>query len=499
MAMISGYADRFKFSFYMAVSLIFQLQGVVVYTIVNPGVSLVDMPVLSLFFLSVIIIWTVSWISYGPVLSYLGGRQEKEVGEAFAATRRAVYLSVLTILFFELIIATSEIWLARAAFSQKLSWLLSHLFMIVFIPVFAFISGQVFMYRVRETLFDMGYRQSGKRYTPMSFRFAAIFLVVSFLPSLANFVNMTFFLKELLEDGDSFRRVFPGFLAEYYSTLFSIAIVGGFSFYLLNKSVMIPGKRLMEVTGEIRAGNLDTMVPVVSYDELGTMSESFNSMILELKQKKILTQYFSKDVMEKIISGDLENSMEGDSLEATVLFLDIRNFTGLSEKLEPSQVASLLNALFKDFMDLVFSHGGSVNKLIGDAMLATFGCPIASDDDARHALECALDLKETIVLFNQVKPDFLTDDIQIGIGVATGKVFAGNIGSYRRKEYTVIGDVVNTASRLQTLTKKTRYTILVDGATLESAGKDFQARRLSVNSLRGKTDQVTIYGIPGLF
>lgn len=214
-----------------------------------------------------------------------------------------------------------------------------------------------------------------------------------------------------------------------------------------------------------------------------------------LQERKILLQYFSDDVVSKIVSGDLKNIM-GESLTASILFIDIRNFTGISENLDPNHVAELLSLLFTDIMDLIFGHGGSVNKLLGDAILATFGCPFAAPHDAENAVKCALGVREMVNLFNQARPAYLKNPIKIGMGITTGRVFAGNVGSFRRMEYTVIGDVVNTASRLQALTKKADVDLLLDGPTRDAVQHLYKLRKYRATNIRGKSNAVDIYTIP---
>jgi len=216
------------------------------------------------------------------------------------------------------------------------------------------------------------------------------------------------------------------------------------------------------------------------------------------EEKEMLSSYFSDDVVSKIVAGDSKNQLSGENLTASVLFFDIRNFTKISESLQPNLVAELLNLIFTDVMDLILSNEGSVNKLIGDAILATFGCPFNTDDDAYNAVKCAVDITNTINFFNKVRPKYLTEDLKVGIGITTGNVFAGNIGSYRRMEYTVIGDVVNTASRLQSLTKKTDVDILIDGVTKEAVGERVKSRRVQVKSIRGKSEHVSVYTVDSL-
>lgn len=212
------------------------------------------------------------------------------------------------------------------------------------------------------------------------------------------------------------------------------------------------------------------------------------------QERKVLSQYFSDDVVKKIVNSDLKEQMTGENLTATILFFDIRNFTTISENLEPHLVAELLNYIFTDIMDLILSHHGSVNKLIGDAILATFGAPISSEKDPENAVRCALAIRETIKSFNTVKPHYMNEeDIKTGIGITTGQVFAGNIGSFRRIEYTVIGDKVNTASRLQNLTKKAGVDILIDAETRRRVGRQLKARKVKVKGIRGKKEHVEIY------
>lgn len=223
--------------------------------------------------------------------------------------------------------------------------------------------------------------------------------------------------------------------------------------------------------------------------------EIMNKVTTLAKTKDILSQYFSKDIIEKIIHSDEKNIMKGENVLATILFFDIRNFTSISESTPPEKVAELLNYLYTDIMDLVFSHNGSINKIIGDAILATFGAPISSKEDAKNGVLCALDIQKTMRNFNQVRPHYLQNEIHFGIGITTGTVFAGNIGSYRRMEYTVIGDTVNTAARLQELTKRIQEDIIIDEATVKNSELDLKKRKLKISGIRGKKEKVTIYGI----
>ena len=207
---------------------------------------------------------------------------------------------------------------------------------------------------------------------------------------------------------------------------------------------------------------------------------------------KILHKYFSEDIITEILHKTGNQMKDSVIRRATILFLDIRDFTSISETIKPDQVVELLDLLFTDIVDLIFSHNGSVNKFIGDAILATFGCPKSFKNDAENAFFCAMQLLSSIKIFNQVKPSFIKKDIEIGIGIATGDVFAGNVGSYRKMEYTVIGDTVNLASRLQDMTKQVNSNLVIDLATKQKITQsiDFQTKNVTI---KGKIDNMNIY------
>ena len=231
--------------------------------------------------------------------------------------------------------------------------------------------------------------------------------------------------------------------------------------------------------------------------------EKINQHILEKKrfqiEKESLSRYFSSDIVKKILNTEMREKMIGGNETATILFLDIRDFTSISEILRPDKVADLLNQIYPNFMDLILSNNGSVNKLIGDALVATFGLPVATNEDTYNAVNVARKIINWTAIFNKVKPDYLGEkEIEVGIGITTGEVFAGNIGSYRRLEYTVIGDIVNTASRLQNLTKKVDVNILIDGETKRRLGNLVKTRQVRVKSIRGKKERVEIFTVDDL-
>ncbi len=211
------------------------------------------------------------------------------------------------------------------------------------------------------------------------------------------------------------------------------------------------------------------------------------------REKKRLMRYFSEDFVAAIQNEEISAELGGANVDATILFMDIRNSTGIAERIGPKRFAELISMIFTDVMDLIFSNRGSVNKLLGDGLLATFGCPTPSPMDAENAVKTAIQIREYINVINEARAhEDVGEDITFGIGIASGKVFAGNIGSFRRMEYAVMGDPVNLAARLQELTKQLPIPIAIDGNT-RARVPGVAVTDSGVRNVRGRTGEVEIF------
>ncbi|MBL8035669.1 MAG: hypothetical protein JNJ69_18340 [Leptospiraceae bacterium] len=215
-------------------------------------------------------------------------------------------------------------------------------------------------------------------------------------------------------------------------------------------------------------------------------------------ERRLLTKYFSEDIVEGILQDEHANSLSGRHQEATIMFFDVRRSTTIAENLEPLVFAEFLSEFFTDIMDLVYGNHGSVNKLLGDGIMSTFGCPVPTENDVLNAAKCALQIRNHLATFNDVRPDYIIEPIKVGMGIATGKVFAGNIGSVRRMEYTVLGDPVNLASRLESMTKEAKVDILIDGNTRHRLGNLIKCRKVEHQGVRGKLQEIEIYSLDEL-
>lgn len=211
------------------------------------------------------------------------------------------------------------------------------------------------------------------------------------------------------------------------------------------------------------------------------------------KERNLLSKYFSKDLIEGILKGDISTDLGGEVKIASILFCDLRNSTGIAEIIEPDKFFSFLNNLFTDITDIIYGEKGSVNKFLGDGILATFGCPKSLEDDALHSARVAIKIRKYLKNFNQFRPKYLAKPIEMGVGLARGKLFIGNIGSVNQIEYTVLGDPVNTASRLESLTKYGNVDILIDGNICDELGDRAEVARIKLTGIKGKAHEVEVF------
>ncbi|HUQ28145.1 MAG TPA: adenylate/guanylate cyclase domain-containing protein [Usitatibacter sp.] len=249
-----------------------------------------------------------------------------------------------------------------------------------------------------------------------------------------------------------------------------------------------PVDELAGAAAEIAAGNYDVRVRAVGNDELGALARSFDTMVQKLTERDnirdALGKVASSEVVEKLLQGQIE--LGGEERDVTVMFTDVRNFTALAEELSPQQSLVLLNEFLTAISEVVEEHGGVVDKYLGDGVMAIFGAPVTRDDDPQRALECALMIRRRVEGLGPTLEARGLPHPEIGLGMNTARVIAGNMGSPSRLNYTVLGDGVNLASRLEGLTKRYHVPIVVGSRTRESvAGMVW--RELDKVRVKGKT------------
>jgi len=222
-----------------------------------------------------------------------------------------------------------------------------------------------------------------------------------------------------------------------------------------------------------------------------------SKVVIEQEEKKMYRRIFGHFASENVLDDAMKHGLKlgGEEKNVTILFSDIRGFTGLSERNEASDIVSILNTYFSNMADSVMKNGGTINKFIGDGMLVLFGAPISRSDDAVRAVSTALDMLDNLAEVNRkIKKEFNTD-LTIGIGINTGNAIVGNIGSLDRMEYTVIGDAVNIAARIEGLNKKFATSILISGETHSLVKNFFITRRISRVKVKGREKNVDLYEV----
>ena len=265
----------------------------------------------------------------------------------------------------------------------------------------------------------------------------------------------------------------------------------------VSTSVDRPLHALGEFAHKIGSGDLTGRVPIAGRDIAGRLAATLNEMAAGLQErdhvKEVFGRYIATQVSDEILKGQV--SLGGAEKNVTVLFSDIRNFTGMSEEMTPQQVVTFLNDYFTEMVDAVFENGGVLDKFLGDGLMAVFGSIDDNPNHPRNAVLAALRMKALLAKINGVRSMSAKPPIAIGVGIHTDAVIVGNIGSRKRLEYTVVGDGVNTSSRLQALNKEFGTTILISETTYAAVNQDFECRQMPDTHLRGKTKDLKIYEV----
>jgi adenylate cyclase len=267
------------------------------------------------------------------------------------------------------------------------------------------------------------------------------------------------------------------------------------------RGVSKPVLHLAQGARKIAEGDYQYRVKVNQTDEMGLLAASFNHMSKGLAERDqvrdLLGKVVSSAVAAELLRKDV--TLGGEEREVTVLFSDVRSFTTMCEALAPQEVLGILNRYFTRMSAIVEAHGGVVDKYVGDAIMALFGAPLANPDDADRAMKTALEMCEALDELNSQQQVRGYPAIKVGIGINTDIVIAGNMGSQTRLNYTVIGDGVNLASRLEGLTKTPEYAtrIIISRTTLAKAQGRYQTRPLGEVAVKGKQKPTEIYALLG--
>ncbi len=217
----------------------------------------------------------------------------------------------------------------------------------------------------------------------------------------------------------------------------------------------------------------------------------------EKRMKSFLTRYMAKDIVEKLLEDPERQGLGGVSSRATVLFTDIRGYTTLTRDFSAQESVEFLNSYFSIMVDIIFKYKGVLDKYLGDGLMSVFGIPYDREDDAVRAVRAALAMRKALAGYNDQRKLAGKPAIRMGIGISTGDIVSGNIGSGQRMEYTVIGAGVNMAARLENLTKKIDTDILISESTFQEVGDLFSTQRIDGVLIKGRKSPVSVYKVVG--
>ena len=327
-------------------------------------------------------------------------------------------------------------------------------------------------------------------------RFLIVFLGIILIPLPTMGLTIFASIREMnMSDAITRSQIMDSLIWELGFIAFDLLAIVIILAYFLTKSILVPLIGIKKAIKAVENNNLDTRVKIFSNDELGDVAEGFNLMINSLKESQKLREsfgkYVCKEIRDEIIAGN--PTLDGEMKRATLLFSDLRNFTGLVEKNHPKQVVEIMNQYFNEMTLAIKEHKGLILQYVGDEIEAAFGVPIGYDDHPEMAVKAALKMRDRLALLNKKLEQDGFEPLAHGIGIHSGAVLAGNIGSTDRMSYSLVGDTVNSASRIEGLTKDYGCDIILSSTTYNLLTESYNTVQLAPVKVKGKKDELIIY------
>jgi len=452
--------------------------------------------------------WETLWISVGPsIVLLLGGnwllaRHQFEPihrflkGEATfeSAERRLTQLPLLTarwvaIFAFVLYAFRNSLswWLPGPTIGLGAQTIADYVALLVILPIFYFTYTYFvvsdYLARLCGFIFERYGRNLSLFFGSYTTKLIVALLVISVAPLAAIVVDLFSYSGE---------RQQVEILVDIASAVFGVAITS----YYIGRSLLQPIGVLSRAMTRVAEGDLEVRVPVTSNDEVGELTGRFNTMIEGLREREQIRETFGRYVDESVAATILrrqgEGARSGETGEATILFSDIAGFTTIAEYLTPAELVGALNDYLETVLAPIREHNGVVHTFIGDGLFASFNMPLACESHAVAAVRAALDIQRAVG-----SRTFGDHGVALAtrIGISTGPVIGGDIGAGKRMNFTLLGDTVNVAARLEELNKQHGTRILVSQSTRDACGDLFSFQSLGSVTVRGRSESVAIFSL----
>ncbi len=312
---------------------------------------------------------------------------------------------------------------------------------------------------------------------------------------LAGHAVVTFSKRSMQQAMDDSKRV----IISVTALMTFLAIIFAF---IMSGRLSKPIHQLVEASKEIGEGNFEYRLTSRRNDEIGDLCIAFNEMSAGLQKKAQVENAFSRYVSSNVAKNVLENldkiELGGEHVEASVLFADMVGFTSMSESMQPQEITRLLNEYFATISKVAELHNGYIDKFIGDCAMIVFGVPEHDDQHGLQAVSCAVMIQQLIRRLNEIRRIKSKNEVFFSIGINSGAMVAGNLGTQERMEYTVIGDSVNLASRLTAVAKANEIVISEKSYLAAGGSLNIKARRYETLNIRGKKKPVTTYRVEAI-